>query len=223
MREGTLGAIFDWDGVILDSSSHHEESWVRLAKETGFTLPEGHFKKGFGMKNEFIIPNLLNWSNRPDEIRQLSLRKEALYREILLEWGIHPLPGVTEWLAELKQHGIRCAIGSSTHRLNIDTSLRVLGFEDCFAAIVTAEDVSRGKPDPEVFLTAAERIGIDPSHCVVFEDALVGIEAAHRGGMKVVAVATTNLIEALKAADLAVHRLDELSVDQVAALVAVGI
>jgi beta-phosphoglucomutase family hydrolase len=215
-----LGAIFDWDGVILDSSSHHEESWERLAKETGFSLPEGHFKKGFGMKNEFIIPNLLNWSNRAEEIQQLSLRKEQLYREILLEWGIHPLPGVPEWLAELRQHGIRCAIGSSTHRLNIDTSLRVLGFEDYFAAIVTAEDVSRGKPDPEVFLTAAERIGIDPSHCVVFEDALVGIEAAHRGGMKVVAVATTNPIEALKAADLAVHRLDELSVDQIAALIA---
>ncbi len=222
MRDGTLGAIFDWDGVIIDSSSHHEESWERLAKETGFTLPEGHFKKGFGMKNEFIIPNLLNWSNRSEEIQELSLRKEALYREILLEWGIHPLPGVTEWLAELRQREIPCAIGSSTHRLNIDTSLSVLGFRDCFAAIVTAEDVSHGKPDPEVFLTAADRIGLDPGHCVVFEDALVGIEAAHRGGMKVVAVATTNRIEALKAADLAVHRLDELSVDQIAALIAGG-
>jgi beta-phosphoglucomutase family hydrolase len=215
-----LGAIFDWDGVIVDSSSHHEESWERLAKETRLTLPEGHFRKGFGMKNEFIIPNLLNWSNRAQEIRQLSLRKEELYREILLEWGIRPLPGVIEWLTELRQHGVRCAIGSSTHRLNIHTSLTVLGFEDWFAAIVTAEDVSHGKPDPEVFLTAAEQIGIDPSHCVVFEDAFVGIEAAHRGGMKVVAVATTNPIEALKAADLAVHRLDELSVDQIAALIA---
>ena len=215
-----LGAIFDWDGVIVDSSSHHEESWERLAKETGFTLPEGHFRKGFGMKNEFIIPNILNWSNRAQEIRQLSLRKEELYREILLEWGIRSLPGVIEWLTELRKHGVRCAIGSSTHRLNILTSLTVLGFEDWFAAIVTAEDVSHGKPDPEVFLTAAEQIGIDPGHCVVFEDAFVGIEAAHRGGMKVVAVATTNRIETLKTADLAVHRLDELSVDQVAALVA---
>jgi beta-phosphoglucomutase family hydrolase len=220
MRVPTLGAIFDWDGVILDSSSHHAESWERLAKETGFTLPEGHFKKGFGMKNEFIIPNVLNWSNCPEEIRQLSLRKEELYREILVEWGIHPLPGVSEWLTELRQHGIRCAVGSSTHRLNIATSLSVLGFEDFFAAIVTAEDVSHGKPDPEVFLTAAKRLGIDPSHCVVFEDALVGIEAAHRGGMKVVAVATTNPIEALQAADLAVYRLDELSVDRLAALIA---
>jgi beta-phosphoglucomutase family hydrolase len=215
-----LGAIFDWDGVIVDSSSHHEESWERLASETGFTLPEGHFKKGFGMKNEFIIPNLLNWSDRPEEIRKLSLRKEELYREILLEWGIHPLPGVTEWLAELSKRRVRCAIASSTHRLNIDTILNVLALKDCFETIVTAEDVSRGKPDPEVFITAAARIGIDPSRCVVFEDALVGIEAAHRGGMKVVAVATTNRIEALKEADLAVHRLDELSVDQVAALVA---
>ena len=214
-----LGAIFDWDGVIIDSSAHHEESWERLAKETGFTLPQGHFKKGFGMKNEFIIPNLLNWSNRPEEIQQLSLRKEELYREILLEWGIHPLPGVTEWLAELSQRRILCAIASSTHRLNIDTSLGVLGFEEYFAAIVSAEDVSHGKPDPEVFLTAAGRIGVDPGNCVVFEDALVGIEAAHRGGMKVVAVATTNRIEALKAADLAVHRLDELNVDQLAALI----
>jgi beta-phosphoglucomutase family hydrolase len=218
MQDGGLGAIFDWDGVIVDSSSHHEESWERLARETGFTLPEGHFKKGFGMKNEFIIPNVLHWSKRPEEIQQLSFRKEALYREILLEWGIHPLPGVTEWLAELKRHGIPCAIGSSTHRLNIETILKMLAFKDCFKAIVTAEDVSHGKPDPEVFLTAAERIGLNPSRCIVFEDALVGIEAAHRAGMKVVAVATTNPIEALNAADLAVHRLDELSVEQIAAL-----
>ena len=215
----TLGAIFDWDGVIIDSSSHHEESWERLAKETGFALPEGHFKKGFGMKNEFIIQNLLNWSERPEETLKLSLRKEELYREILFDWGIDPLPGVTEWLAKLKRRGIRCAIGSSTHRLNIETSLEVLGFEDCFSAIVTAEDVTHGKPDPEVFLIAAQRIDHHPSDCVVFEDALVGIEAGHRGGMKVVAVATTNRIEALGAADLAVLSLDQLSVDQVAALV----
>ena len=214
-----FGAIFDWDGVIIDSSSHHEESWERLAKETGFTLPEGHFKKGFGMKNEVIIPNLLNWSDRPEEILKLSLRKEELYREILLDWGIDPLPGVTGWLAKLRQLGIRCAIGSSTHRLNIETSLGMLGFGDFFSAIVTAEDVSHGKPDPEVFLTAAKCIGHSPGNCVVFEDALVGIEAAHRGGMKVVAVATTNRIEALRAADLAVLSLDELSVDQVTALV----
>jgi HAD superfamily hydrolase (TIGR01509 family) len=212
--QGSIGAIFDWDGVIIDSSSHHEESWERLAKETGYQLPLGHFKKGFGMKNEFIIPNLLHWTTEPAEINRLSLRKETLYREIVLEWGLKPLAGVVAWLDQLRGAAIPCAIGSSTHRLNIETGLALIGLKDRFQAIVTAEDVSHGKPDPEVFLKAASRVGVPPEKSVVFEDALVGIEAARRGGMKVVAVATTNSIDLLKDADLAVHRLDELTVER---------
>jgi len=210
--QGRIGAIFDWDGVVIDSSAHHEESWERLAKETGYQLPPGHFKKGFGMKNEFIIPNLLHWTTDPVESGRLSLRKEALYREIVLEWGLKPLAGVVTWLNQLREAGIPCAIGSSTHRLNIETGLASIGLKDRFQVIITAEDVSHGKPDPEVFLNAASRLSVPPESCVVFEDALVGIEAAHRGGMKVVAVATTNPIELLNGADLAVHQLDELSV-----------
>ena len=216
----TIGAIFDWDGVIIDSSAHHEESWERLAKETGYSLPPGHFKRGFGMKNEVIIPNLLRWTSDSAEINRLSLRKEALYREIVLEWGLKPLPGVVTWLNQLRDHAIPCAVGSSTHRLNIDTGLQLIGLRDRFQAIVTAEDVSHGKPDPEVFLTAASRIGMAPDACVVFEDALVGIEAAHRGGMKAVAVATTNPIDLLHTADLAVHRLDELTMPRLRELMA---
>jgi HAD superfamily hydrolase (TIGR01509 family) len=220
MLAGQIGAIFDWDGVVIDSSSHHEESWERLAAETGFALPPDHFKKGFGMKNAFIIPKLLKWTEAPDDVLRLSLRKEELYRDIVVERGIAPLPGVTGWLDELRRYGIPCAIGSSTERLNIDTILRVLGIGHYFSAIVSADDVSHGKPDPEVFVTAAQRIERDPARCVVFEDALVGIEAAHRGGMKVIGVATTNPIELIGTADLAVRRLDELSIDKLAALFA---
>lgn len=212
--KGSIAAIFDWDGVIIDSSAHHEESWERLADETRYELPPGHFKKGFGMKNEFIIPNLLHWTSDPEEINRLSLRKEALYREIVLEWGLKPLPGVVAWLDRLRDAAIPCAIGSSTHRLNIETGLALIGLKDRFQTVITAEDVSHGKPDPEVFLKAGSRLGLPPESCVVFEDALVGIEAAHRGGMKVVAVATTNSIDALKSADLAVHQLDELSIER---------
>jgi HAD superfamily hydrolase (TIGR01509 family) len=212
--QGSIGAIFDWDGVIIDSSSHHEESWERLAKETGHQLPPGHFKKGFGMKNEFIIPNLLHWTSDPAEVNRLSLRKETLYREIVVEWGLKPLLGVVAWLDQLRDAGISCAIGSSTHRLNIETGLASIGLRERFHAIITAEDVSHGKPDPEVFLKAAGLLGLPPERSVVFEDALVGIEAAHRGGMKVIAVATTNSIDLLKDADLAVHRLDELTVER---------
>jgi HAD superfamily hydrolase (TIGR01509 family) len=214
----SFGAIFDWDGVIIDSSAHHEESWERLAAERGLKLFEGHFRKGFGMKNEVIIPNLLGWSTDPAEIHELSLRKEALYRDVVVERGIAPLPGVTEFLQRLADAGIPCAIGSSTHRLNIDIGLKLIELEKFFLHVVTAEDVSKGKPDPEVFLTAARRIGRLPQQSVVFEDAFVGIEAAHRGGMKVVAVATTNRIEQLAAADRAVHRLDELTVEDLVRL-----
>lgn len=217
--QASIGAIFDWDGVVIDSSAHHEESWERLAKETGYHLPPGHFKKGFGMKNEFIIPNLLHWTTDPAEIGRLSLRKEALYRDIVLEWGLKPLAGVVTWLNQLREAEIPCAIGSSTHRLNIETGLASIGLKDRFQVIITAEDVSHGKPDPEVFLNAASRLSVPPKSCVVFEDALVGIEAAHRGGMKVVAVATTNPIELLNGADLAVHQLDELSVPRLRELI----
>lgn len=210
------GAIFDWDGVIINSAEHHELSWERMAREIGKTLPEGHFKAGFGMKNEVIIPEMLKWTSDLDEVRRLSLRKEALYREVVVERGIVALPGVETWLRTLRDAGIPCVIASSTHRENITTTLGVLGLESYFAEMVTAEDVKRGKPDPEVFLRAAEKIGVAPDHGVVFEDALVGVAAAQAAGMRVAAVTTTNPREALlKAeADWVVDRLDELSVGQ---------
>lgn len=210
MNAASWGALFDWDGVIIDSSRHHEESWERLGKEEGKALPEGHFKAGFGRKNEFIIPELLRWTKEEPEIRRISLRKEALYREVVAEWGVEALPGVKTWLERLRDAGVPCAIGSSTHRANIDLSLGLIGLAPFFSGIVTAEDVSRGKPDPEVFLTAAKRIDRAPDRCVVFEDAFVGIEAAHAGGMRVVGVATTHPLEKLNMADRAVRRLDEL-------------
>jgi HAD superfamily hydrolase (TIGR01509 family) len=210
------GAIFDWDGVIIDSSRQHEESWERLARETGRALPHGHFKAGFGRKNEFIIPQILGWTRDEAEVVRLSLRKEALYREIVREKGLEPLAGVCVWLGRLAAAGVPRVVGSSTHRENIEVSLDVLGLRPFFTQIVSSEDVSHGKPDPEVFLKAAARIGMPPGRCVVFEDAHVGIEAAHRAGMRVIAVATTNPLEALAKADLAVARLDELDVGKIA-------
>jgi HAD superfamily hydrolase (TIGR01509 family) len=213
----TWGAVFDWDGVIIDSRAHHEESWNRLGAERQLPLPEGHFLKGFGRKNEFIIPEILGWTRDAEEIREISLRKEALYREVVAEWGLRALPGVRPWLEQLRAAHVPCAIGSSTHRANIDLSLDIIGMHEFFFAIVTAEDVTRGKPDPEVFLTAAERLSRAPHECVVFEDAHVGIAAAHAGGMRAIGVATTHSLAELGAADLAVTRLDQLDLDTISA------
>ena len=212
------GALFDWDGVVIDSSAHHEKSWEKLAEEIGRPLPVDHFIRGFGMKNQVIIPEILGWTRDPDEIERCSLRKEELYRDIIRVEGIEALPGVAALLRLLGEHGVPCAVASSTHRRNVEVVLDAIGLRPYFDAIVTAEDVTHGKPDPEVFLTAAQRIGRAASACVVFEDAHVGIEAGLAAGARVVAVATTNPLEELDAAHLAVASLAELDWPRFASL-----
>jgi beta-phosphoglucomutase len=214
-----FAAIFDWDGVVIDSSTQHEKSWELLAAETGKPLPAGHFKKGFGKKNQVIIPDVLAWSHDPEEIQRLGDRKEELYRELVSEGGMTILPGASELLAALKASGIPRAVASSTSRTNLEAIFASTGLHQFFDAVVSAEDVVKGKPAPDVFLKAASLLGVPPKSCIVFEDALFGIEAAQRAGMKVVAVATTNPLDILGHADRAVESLEEISVGDLQALV----
>ena len=213
-----FSAIFDWDGVIIDSGKLHAQSWRLLATELGKTLAPDSFIRGFGMKSERIIEEIHGWAKEPAEIARLTNRKEALYRELVAQGKIAPLPGVVEWLHRLHEAGVPCAVASSTHRLNIDAVLERIGLQKAFRAIISAEDVKHGKPNPEVFVKAAERLGAVAGRSVVFEDAYVGIEAAHAARMKVVAVATTHSGEQLSAADIVVRQLDELTIERVAAL-----
>jgi beta-phosphoglucomutase family hydrolase len=207
----TCGALFDWDGVVIDSSSAHERSWERLAEAEGLPLPKDHFKRGFGKKNAVIIPEVYQWATDPIEVQRLGDRKEAFYREILAEEGIVALPGVRALLELLEAHQIPCCIATSTPRKNVTSILGQLGLENTFKGIVSAEDVGKGKPDPEVFLKAAEVLQRPPERCVVFEDAHYGIEAGLAAGCQVVAVATTHPKHELGKAHLAVERLSDLS------------
>ena len=207
-------AIFDWDGVIIDSHDQHAESWEMLAAEQGSALPEDFFKQSFGMRNESIFPKFFSsWVAADDHerIAHLAARKEELYRELVRRDGIAPLPGVVDLLESLATAGFACSVGSSTPRANIDAIMEVIGLSDRFQAITAAEDVTEGKPDPQVFLKAAEKVGGIPADSVVFEDAHVGIEAGLAAGMKVIAVATTHPIESLGDAHLAVPSLEDVT------------
>jgi beta-phosphoglucomutase family hydrolase len=212
-------ALFDWDGVVIDSSEKHERSWELLAAEAGLPLPADHFLRGFGRKNQIIIPEILNWSHDPVEIERLSERKEVLYRELVREGGVKILPGARELLAALREAGLPRAIGSSTPRANLEAIFASTGLDAFFDGVVSAEDVVHGKPAPDVFLKGAKLLGLPPEKCVVFEDALFGIEAGHRAGMKVIAVATTNPLDRLQHADRAVLSLEEIRPEDVLALV----
>lgn len=198
--------LFDWDGVVVDSSAHHERSWEFLAARRGLPLPPDHFKRGFGKKNNVIIPDL-GWATAAREVDALAHEKEEIYRELVRKHGITPLPGVRDLLAELLAAKIPCAIASSTERANLDLLLDIMDLRCFFAAIVCGDDVEHGKPDPTVFLLAARSLGVPPAECVVIEDALVGIEAAKRARMHVLAVATTEPLSELHGADKAVENL----------------
>lgn len=213
------GVICDWDGVIVDSSAPHEASWKAVASEAGCLFPDEAFKRGFGMKNQAIIGELLRWTEDPKLIQRWSRRKEELYREMVRRNGLGFVPGARELLAALKGRGVPCAIASSTPLPNITCVLDALGVRPYFQATVTSEDVSRGKPDPQVFLLAAQRLGMPPARCVVLEDAPVGIQAARAAGMRAVAFTTTHPAEWLSGADLVAAHPGQVSVDELQRLV----
>lgn len=213
-----VGLLFDWDGVVIDSHQQHEESWQLLAAELGEALPEGFFKATFGMRNQQIFPLWFpELENNLPEVLRLGDRKEELYRAILRRDGIQALPGVKDFLLAARAAGIPASVGSSTPRKNIDTVIQMAGLEGLFDAIVSADDVQRGKPDPQVFLLGAQKLGRAPQRCIVFEDAFVGIHAGLAGGMKVVGIATTHPLEKLGEAHLAVTSLVGICPQQLAA------
>ena len=195
-----FGAIFDWDGVVIDSSIQHERSWEMLAEEEGKPLPTDHFKQGFGKRNAVIIPEILGWTNDMEVVDRLGRRKEELYRELVKSDGIKALPGIRELLVELKAVGIPCVVGTSTERKNLELAFDLLDLADFFQGAVCSEDVIRGKPDPEVFLKAAALMDLPPERCVVLEDSAHGIEAARSGNMKALGLATTREAEKLEGA-----------------------
>lgn len=190
-----IGIVFDLDGVLIDSHDQHERSWFLLAEEVGKPLTKEQFKESFGMRNVMCIPHVFRWTGPDDEatIHELGERKEALYRELLAADGIEPLSGVVGLLESLAAAGVPVSLGSSTSRKNIEVCFAATGLGRFFGPNYTgAEDVSRGKPHPDVFLEAARKIGRAPDRCVVLEDAHVGIEAALAAGMRALAVATTH-------------------------------
>lgn len=172
-------------------------------------VTEARFLASFGQRNDAILPAWLGVRATADLVRELGDAKEALYRTLITREGIVPLPGAADWVRRLHDEGWRQAIASSAPKLNVELMARVLGLADCMAALVSAEDVRAGKPDPEVFLTAAAAIGVAPERCIVVEDAAAGIEAAHRAGMRCIGVGDG----ATAAATVRASSLDRLSSD----------
>ena len=206
---------------MIDSHDQHRESWFLLAEQLDQPMTEELFSESFGMRNEQIIPELFKWAEPgdTDAIKKLGDEKEELYRELIRRDGLQALEGVEALLRRLKENGIPCSVGSSTPHKNIEASMDLIGLKDYFQAITASEDVKRGKPDPEVFLIAAEKIDRHPKHCVVFEDAHAGIQAGNSAGMKTIAVTTTHAADTFSGlADRVVECLSEIEINHISDL-----
>jgi len=202
--------LWDWDGTLVDSGEYHWLAWREALAPEGFDLTYERFVTSFGQRNAGILRSYLGSDLSDSEVERIAAAKEVRYRHLVQTRGIQLLPGVQHWLNRLYEGGWRQAVASSAPRANIDLVLEMLGIVRCFDAVVSAEDVQRGKPDPQVFLTAAARVAVPPARCIVDEDAPVGIEGARRAGMRTIGVRSTN---ATLQADWTVPTLDELPDD----------
>jgi len=202
--------LWDLDGTLVDSEPYHWQAWYATMAAEGLAITREQFRATFGQRNDLIVAQWLGSDVAPDRARQIGDAKEARYRRLVRQAGLAPSPGAAEWVKRLQQEGWRQAIASSAPRRNVEVVLELLRFSDCFQATVAAEDVQRGKPDPQVFLLAASRLGAPPSRCIVVEDAAAGIEAARRAGMRSVGLSRTG---AALPADLVVGCLTALPPD----------
>ena len=202
-------ALWDLDGTLADSRDYHWRAWRDSMAAAGVTITDAQFNASFGQRNDAILTNWLGSDATPERIREIGDAKEALYRTLMSREGIVPLPGAAEWVRRLHDEGWKQAIASSAPRLNVELMVTMLQLRDWIDELVSAEDVRAGKPDPEVFLTAAARLGVAPARCLVVEDAAAGIEAARRGGMRSIGVGSGPI----QAADIAIRSLDALPPD----------
>ncbi len=210
--------IFDMDGVLIDSYAAHFAGWKAMYDELGLDYSEQDFAADFGRTSRDILFRRFGDALNDARIRELDERKEALFRDSLRE-QFTAMDGALELIDALAADGFRIGVGSSAPPENIDLCLEKLGRRKQIAAIVTGKDVTRGKPDPQVFLLAAGRLGVDTARCAVVEDAVHGVEAANRAGMKSVALVGTATREQLHEAYLIVDSLRELSPQSLRALI----
>ena len=214
----TLGVIFDMDGVLVDSYQAHYESWKQAFGEISVTYTEAAFAADFGRTSRDIVRRRLGDSLDDQRVAELDRRKESLYRDLLRE-DFPAMDGAKELIDALAQDGFRLAIGSSGPPENVALAMENLGGAERFDAVVTGSDVTHGKPDPQVFLIAAERLGLAPGCCAVVEDAVHGVTAAKRAGMTAIALTGTVRREELVEADAVVDSLRQFSPERIRALV----
>jgi beta-phosphoglucomutase len=218
MSKNQLEAIiWDMDGVIADTIEYHFQAWKEELAKKGIDYTKEHFIRFFGQRNDTIIKDALGNDTSLEEIIAINNAKQANFRRRIGN-NIRPLPGAVELIKSLHAQGIRQAIASSAPPENIELITKTLGIRPCFQAVAFGKEVEESKPSPQIYLKAAEKLSVKPGNCVVFEDAIAGVEGAKSAGMKCVAVTNSHPGSRLKKADLIAETLENISLDDLKAL-----
>lgn len=207
--------LFDLDGVIVDTAVYHFQAWRRLANELGFDFTEHQNEQLKGISRMESLELILNWGGvtlTEEEKVAWATKKNQWYLDLVMQMTPNEvLPGIPEFLKSLRANGIKIALGSASK--NSKLILERIQMLDYFDAIIDGNNITKGKPDPQVFLMGAEATGAQPSECVVFEDAVAGVQAAKAGGMKAVGVGSADI---LTEADIVIATFEDFSVEKLA-------
>jgi len=203
-------AIFDLDGTLIDNNTYHLQSWLQYLKDKNREMTEEEYKANVnGRTNKDVIEYIYQRKMDDKEAMKYAHEKEAIYRKLYAPY-IKPVPGLLELLEKLRSLSIPMAIATSGIQVNIDFLFEHIPIRSYFDVIVNSAHISKGKPDPEIYIKTAELLKVSPAECLVFEDAVVGINSAKAAGMKVVGVLTTHKAEELSGADILIKDFSEL-------------
>ncbi len=207
-----MGVVFDCDGVVVDSEPASLEAFRRTYQEVEIELSQDDLESVIGRTAEASVSLMWERHGYFMEIKDYLERKQHHYEIVAKEKGILALPGVVDLINELENSQVRFALASSNRPEAIETSLREAHLQDRFSIIISGADVSWGKPDPEIFLLAAEQLSLPPERCIAIEDSSSGVEAACRAGMTCIGVTNTYTAQTLSRADCVVQSLEEVNV-----------
>lgn len=197
-------AIFDMDGTMINNMPYHQKAWLAFLNRHKVTITEAEFTQQFsGKKNSHILKTIFEHKLSEEDLQKYTEEKETLYRSFY-ESEIKEVDGLTDIIEALLQNGLRLAIATTAPKRNRDFGLKALGLENTFETILGDEHVTRGKPHPEIYLSAAKQLDIAPKECIVFEDTPAGVIAGKDAGMTVVGILTSHTAEELKSADFIV-------------------
>jgi beta-phosphoglucomutase family hydrolase len=207
-------AIFDLDGTLNDNNTYHLQSWLQYLKDKNREMTEEEYKANVnGRTNKDVIEYIYQRKMEDEEAMKYAHEKEAIYRELYAPY-IKPVAGLLELLEKLRSLSIPMAIATSGIQVNIDFLFEHIPIRSYFDVIVNSAHISKGKPDPEIYIKTAELLKVSPAECLVFEDAVVGINSAKAAGMKVVGVLTTHKAEELSGADILIKDFSELVAEE---------